>query len=195
MKNFFKTQMMTVVLITLCMNAFAQQTATSEAGKEKKRNLWFGLRAGTDFATPTTDYNEIKDQLSSNMQVGVYLKMGKKLFFQPEIYGNFATEQNADSKKIVANSIRVPILLGVEVLNLGVINAHLMAGPMGTLSLNERLDQKYDYKLQLGGGIEVLRLISLDVRYGVNMDGNLGQELKHLSLNSGVNVTLGIQFR
>ena len=51
------------------------------------------------------------------------------------------------------------------------------------------------YKLQLGGGVELLRFLSLDVRYSVNLNNNVKEELKQLKWKSGVNVTLGIQFR
>jgi len=93
------------------------------------------------------------------------------------------------------NAVRVPVLLGFELLNMKVASAHLMAGPMATIYLNPEPNQKYDYKLQLGGGIEILRFISLDVRYAVNLNDNTKNELKQLDWKSGVNVTLGIQFR
>jgi len=47
----------------------------------------------------------------------------------------------------------------------------------------------------LGAGIDVLRFLSLDVRYSVNLDNTVKEELKKLGWKSGVNVTLGIQFR
>ena len=121
-------------------------------------------------------------------------KMGEKVFLQPEIYGNFLVENDIVNKKIVANSVRVPVLIGLELLNLKVASAHLMAGPMATFYLNPVTDKNYDYKLQLGGGVEVLRFLSLDVRYNVNLNDNFKEELKQLALNSGVNVTVGIQF-
>jgi hypothetical protein len=70
-----------------------------------------------------------------------------------------------------------------------------MAGPMATFYINPYPDQKYDYKLQLGGGIDLLRFLSLDVRYAVNLNDNIKNELKQLAWKGGVNVTLGIQFR
>ena len=129
------------------------------------------------------------------MQFGAFAKIGKKLFIQPEVYGSFLVEDNLNVKKIVANSVRVPVLLGFEFLNLRVARAHLMAGPMATFYLNPTPDKNYDYKLQLGGGIDLLRFLSLDVRYAVNLTDNIKNELKQLAWKGGVNVTLGIQFR
>jgi hypothetical protein len=194
MKNLVKIQVLTVLLVSVVFVATAQQS-TQENQPKEKRNIWFGLRAGTDLLSPTTDFEEIKTQFNSNMQFGAFAKIGKKLFIQPEVYGNFLVEDNLDTKKIVANSVRVPVLLGFEFLDLRVVRAHLMAGPMATFYINPFPEQKYDYKLQLGGGIELLRFLSLDVRYAVNLNENIKNELKQLAWKGGVNVTLGIQFR
>ena len=194
MKNLVKIQVLTVLLVSVFFVATAQQTTQGIQPKEK-RNIWFGLRAGTDLLSPTTDFEEIKTQFNSNMQFGAFAKIGKKLFIQPEVYGNFLVEDNLDTKKIVANSVRVPVLLGFEFLDLRVVRAHLMAGPMATFYVNPYPDKNYDYKLQLGGGIDLLRFLSLDVRYAVNLTDNIKNELKQLAWKGGVNVTLGIQFR
>ena len=195
MKNFIKIQALTVILISVFSIANAQQS-NQEFQTKSKRNIWFGLRAGCDFSSPTTDIEEIKNQFNnSNMQFGAFAKMGKKIFIQPEVYGNFLVENDFNNKKIVANSVRVPVLLGFELLNLKVASAHLMAGPMATFYLNPVTEKNYDYKLQLGGGVELLRFLSLDVRYSVNLNNNVKEELKQLKWKSGVNVTLGIQFR
>lgn len=191
MKNFIKIQALTVILISVFTVVNAQQPISEN---HSNRKVKFGLRAGSDFSSPTTDFEVIKEQLNKNMQFGVFAKMGKKVFLQPEIYGNFLVENDIVNKKIVANSVRVPVLIGLELLNLKVASAHLMAGPMATFYLNPVTDKNYDYKLQLGGGVEVLRFLSLDVRYNVNLNDNFKEELKQLALNSGVNVTVGIQF-
>jgi hypothetical protein len=194
MKNLVKIQVLTVLLVSVVFVSAAQQSTQGNQQKEK-RNIWFGLRAGSDFSSPTTDFEVIKSNLNSNMQFGAFAKVGKKLFIQPEVYGNFLVEDDLNTKKIVANSVRVPVLFGFEFLNLKVASAHLMAGPMATFYVNPYPDKKYDYKLQLGGGIELLRFLSLDVRYSVNLNNDVKEELKKLAWKSGVNVTLGIQFR
>jgi hypothetical protein len=194
MKNLLKIQALTVILVSVFFVANAQQSS-QENQNAKKRNIWFGLRAGSDLSSPTTDLDEIKNQFNSNMQFGAFAKIGKKVFLQPEVYGNFLVEDDLNTNKIVANSVRVPVLFGFEILNLRVASAHLMAGPMATFYVNPYPSQKYDYKLQLGGGIEFLRFLSLDVRYSVNLNNNVKEELKQLAWKSGVNVTLGIQFR
>jgi len=197
MKNLVKIQVLTVLLVSVFFIATAQQSTQDNQPKEK-RNIWFGLRAGSDFSSPTTALEEIKGNINSNIKLGALAKKGKKVFLQPEVYGSFLVEDNSNTKKIVANAVRVPVLVGFEFLNLKVASAHLMAGPMATFYINPVNGQNYDYKLQLGAGIQVLRLLSFDVRYGVNLNDNVNDvkaELQQLTWKSGVNVTLGIQFR
>jgi hypothetical protein len=194
MKKLVKIQALTVIFASVFFVATAQQSS-QEYQLEKKHNIWFGLRAGSDFSSPTTDLEVIENQLNSNLQFGAFVKMGKKVFLQPELYGNLLVEDNLNTKKFVVNSVRVPVLVGFEIINLKVASAHLMAGPMATFFISPYPNQKYDYKLQLGGGIEFLRLLSLDIRYSVNLNDNVKEELKKLAWNSGVNVTLGIQLR
>jgi hypothetical protein len=206
-----KTLFLTIALafaFTMCvLNA---QSQDSDNGNDKNSNnqknkVWFGLRAGTDLATPTFDTDEIESQLKSNYQFGVYARIGKKLFSQPEVYYAVKNEkifygQNT-MDEVMVNSLKVPVLLGIELIDLGVVSAHVMAGPMGTMFLSQSSSDyiiehpKYEYKLQLGGGIDVLKFVTLDVRYSVNLNDNIKEELNHLSFKSGINVTLGIQFR
>ncbi len=80
MKNSVKIQVLTAILISVFFAASARPASYEEQTKVK-RNVWFGLRAGSDFASPTTDYDEIMNQLNSNMQIGAFVKLGKKKKF------------------------------------------------------------------------------------------------------------------
>jgi len=171
---------------------------------KKKSKVWFGLRAGTDLSTPTIDKAEIQAQLKSNYQFGVYARLGKKVFIQPEAYYVVRNEKvsfGQGTEDVMVNSLKIPVLLGIEMIDLGIISAHIMAGPMGTMYLSQSPANfpverpEIQYKLQLGGGIDVLKLVTLDVRYSVNLNDNIKEELNQLNFKSGINVTLGIQFR
>jgi hypothetical protein len=205
MKNSVLTLVIAFVLTTSFMNVFGQDSNSESVKNEKKGKAWFGLRAGTDLATPTIDTDEIQSQLKSNYQFGVYARLGKKLFLQPEVYYAVKNDQiiygSTAVDEIMVNTLKAPVLLGVELIDLGIVSAHIMAGPMVSMYLSESksdyvIDRpKYDYKLQLGGGIDVLKFVTLDVRYSVNLNDQLKDELSQLTFKSGVNVTLGIQFR
>lgn len=194
------------VLVCLFSSSFAQTSNNENEEPKKKSNVWYGLKGGTDLETPTIDTEEIKSQLKSNYQFGFFMRMGKKLFLQPEVYYAVKTEQLTFmeaplSEKVMVNNLKIPVLLGIEFLDLGIVSAHVMAGPMGSMFLGQSVSEheiirpKYEYKLQLGGGIDVLNFLTLDVRYSTNLNSNTKEEIKQLTFKSAVNVTLGIKFR
>lgn len=205
MKNSILTIALAFVFAVSFLNVFSQETNTESAKKEKKSKVWFGLRAGTDLSTPTIDKDEIQAQLKSNYQFGIYTRLGKKVFIQPEVYYAVRNEKvsigQASVEDVMVNSLKVPVLLGIELIDLGIVSAHIMAGPMGTMYLSQSPTNfpierpEIQYKLQLCGGIDVLKLVTLDVRYSVNLNDNIKEELNQLNFKSGINVTLGIQFR
>lgn len=208
MKNSIFTFAAITILVSLFSSSYGQESYNENEEKDSnhKSKVWFGLRGGTDLATPTLDTDEIKSQLNSNYQFGVFMKLGKKLFIQPEVYYAVKNEQLTFKdapfqEKVMVNTLKVPVLLGIEIINLGVVSAHVMAGPMGSMFLSQSVSEheierpKYEYKLQLGAGIEVLNLVSLDVRYSTNLNRDTVDEIKQISLKDGINVTLGIKFR
>lgn len=159
-----------------------------------------------DLATPTLDQNDIKAQLKSNYQVGFFFQFGRKIYLQPEIYYSVVKENGIYSGSLIPEDVtvtfaKVPVLLGIKLIDIGIVSAHVMAGPMGTFLLSESntnplmIRPKKDYKLQLGGGVDVFGFITLDVRYAVDLDDNMNEELGQLTWKSGVNVTLGLKLR
>lgn len=208
MKNSIFTFAVIVVLVALFSNAYSQDSNLESENKEKKakHNIWYGIRGGMDLETPTVEIEDIKSQLNSNYQFGVFMRLGKKLFIQPEVYYAVRNEQYSFAQapieeKVMVNSLKVPVLLGIRIINLGIVSAHVMAGPMGTMYLSQSYTEheiersKYEYKVQLGGGVDVLGFITIDVRYSVNLNDNIKEELNQLRFKDGVNVTLGMKFR
>ncbi|MDP3914228.1 MAG: porin family protein [Bacteroidota bacterium] len=208
MKNSVLTIAAIVLLVALFSNAYSQNSngESEKKGSDKKHNVWFGIRGGMDLETPTIDTEEIKSQLNSNYQFGVFMRLGKKLFIQPEVYYAVRNEklsfaQAPFEEKVMVNSLKIPVLLGIRIINLGVVNAHVMAGPMATMFLSQSHTEheiersEYEYKVQLGGGVDILGFVTIDVRYCVNLNDNIKEELNQLRLNDGVNVTLGLKFR
>lgn len=204
------TTLLAIFSLFVTVNLMAQSTNqnvnSDQAKKNKSHNFWYGFKVGTDLATPTIDENEIKAQIKSNYQIGLFFQFGRKIYLQPEFYYAVRTVNqeltfNSYPEDIKINSIKVPVLIGIKVIDLKIISAHLMGGPMGTITLDEgKIDSKnlfknMDYKLQLGGGVDVLGFITLDVRYAVNLNDNIKEELNNLNWKSGVNVTLGIKLR
>ena len=195
--------------IILIFNSFTLQAQNQESGSntnEKKHNFWYGPKAGLDLLSPTVSQSDIKAQLQSNYQIGFFFQVGRQIYLQPEFY--YAVEKESRDfldgsmpGEVMVNSLKIPVLLGIKLIDLGVISAHVMAGPMGTFFLSESqydpeiIRTKSDYRLQLGGGVDLLSFITLDIRYGVNLNDEVQEELSNLSWKSGVNVTLGLKLR
>jgi len=186
-------------------SVYSQDSPVQNDGSAKKPKFWYGPKVGVDLVTPTFDQNDIKAQLKSNYQLGMFFQFGRKLYLQPEFYIAFENENrniaSTATKEVMVKSLKVPVLIGLKLIDIGLVSAHVMAGPSGSYFLTENksdaeiMRKRSDYKLQLGGGVDVLGFITLDVRYNVNMNEQLKEELTNLTWDSAVNVTLGLKFR
>ena len=181
-------------------SVFSQNDAS-----KSKPNFWFGPKVGLDLVTPTIDQNSIKTQFDSNSQFGIFFQFGRVLYLQPEFY--YATHKetytisSASATETKVNTLKVPVMVGLRLLNLGIISAHVMAGPQGSFFLDEsnplpsHTRQKSNFDLQFGGGVDVLGFVTLDVRYSANLNNSMETNIQQLNWKNAVNVTLGIKFR
>jgi hypothetical protein len=179
-------------------------TTISYSQDKSGGNFWFGPKVGVDLATPTINQDDIESQVASNFQAGIFMQFGRKFYLQPEIY--YATQKqeyddDGTMSEATVNSLRVPFMLGMRVINLGLVSAHVMAGPTASILLSESAPdpsgprEKTKFTLQGGGGVDALGFLTLDVRYSVDIGGNTSTQIKQLNWDSGVNVTLGIKLR
>ncbi|MCX6237694.1 MAG: porin family protein [Bacteroidia bacterium] len=190
----------TFVLFLFSGISYAQNQSSAE-NQEKKPTFWFGPKVGVDLLTPTLNQGAIEDQVKSNYQVGFFLQFGRKFYIQPEFY--YATQKVTGSElgtpEVTVNTLKVPLMLGMRLINLKVISAHIMGGPSASFLLKESVtnpnSKKSNFALQAGGGVDLLGFITLDVRYSVDMSNSVSAQIKQLSWDSGVNVTLGIKLR
>ena len=200
MKNIFTI----LLLAILCFagNGYSQEKAASDA--KSKPNFWFGPKIGLNLAAPTIDQNSIKTQFDSNAQIGIFFQFGRKLYLQPEIYYAIQKESYTISNVPTVtnvNSLKVPVMLGLRLINLGIVSAHIMAGPQGSFFLNEtkpvagKTRQSSSFNLQFGGGVDLLGFITLDVRYASAMGTAVKTTVQQFEWKNAVNVTLGLKFR
>ncbi len=181
----------------------AQDKSTTEV-KPSKPNFWFGPKIGLDLAAPTIDEATIKQTFKSNAQIGIFFQFGRRLYLQPEIYYAMHKESNYISgvtTETNVNSLKVPVMVGLRLINLGIISAHVMAGPQGSFFLNESnatasiKRQSSNFDFQFGGGVDLLGFITLDIRYSSSLN-SIDNTIKQLNWEkSAVNATLGIKFR
>lgn len=157
MKNLFFTALLVAGFST---SLFAQ----SGSGFGIKAGLNYGGN-GDYFESVTTNF-ENPDQ-NVGYHIGVFGKLGNKLYFRPEIVYT-KTKSDYDKGDLDVQKIDVPLLVGLKVL--GPVN--VFAGPslqyildtdFGDATLND-IDNDFSVGLNFGIGLNLNRL-GIDLRY------------------------------
>lgn len=173
-----------------------------------------GPKIGFNSNTMTDNLDSIQTSIKNSLQVGAFIRLGSKLYFQPEanyqvVSGTLNKSNSTQSRDYTLKSIKVPAILGYKLINKGIVNFRVLAGPAFTFVLDKKLDpaemgsswpiQSVDdlknstWSVQMGAGLDVL-FMTLDVRYELGID-NLYGGTNDLSLkNNMFNVSLGIKF-
>ncbi len=198
MKKFLSA--LVVGLLFFSNVSYAQNQQSTQNQIKKNPSFWYGPKVGVDLLTPTINQDEIKAQVKSNYQIGLFLQFGRTFYFQPEFYYRTHKEKYDNlNDEVTVNTLKVPLMFGVRILNLKIISAHLMGGPTASFLLKESVTdpdrKKSNFALQAGGGVDVLGFITLDVRYSVDINSTTNEQIRQLGWDSGVNVTLGIKLR
>jgi hypothetical protein len=173
----------------------------------------FGPKVGFTTSRLSTDKEEIKENFKANFQGGVFLRLGRKNYLQPELNfitkgGLFTKDEVLGAKEIGLSTLEIPVLLGTRVIDLKLASIRIMAGPsmafvidknirmrdeMASLPLTreELWDKMEDvvWGLQAGAGVDVL-MFTLDVRYEWGLNNLINYENVELR-NSLFNVSLG----
>jgi len=171
-----------------------------------------GPKIGYNTRKFTTDLATIQSDPEGAFQFGAFMRIGKKIYVQPEasyiVKGGKISMDGGAPIKIKLNSITVPVLVGFRLINAGVFNARVMAGPAfsfitdKTVPMNEiptsfPIKTEKDLKdsmwsFQMGGGVDVLNF-TLDVRYEIGVD-NIYTGADDFSIrNNLLNISLGLK--
>ena len=145
-----------------------------------------GVKAGySSILEQNQSYKEVFD-ISNNLQngghLGVYMRLGRTWFVQPEAlynYYNYQLTINSVENKHNIHTIEVPVLLGVHLVNTQMFKIRLMAGPKFNFNIGNLNDLTFDtffqeirdtrLALDCGLGLDIWR-ITLDVRYNIIQD-------------------------
>jgi hypothetical protein len=162
----------------------------AEDDKKDEKKVWFGPKYGLDVVSSTADIESLTDQLKTNYQVGFFMQLGKKIYFQPEIYYSSYTTNPITNTKI--NYLKAPMMLGLKVIDLGLISLHLNGGP----SYLKQLDStnKGVINWEVGAGVNLLGFITTDLRYTIQKGSTTGMQIEQLISNGGMlNLTVGLR--
>jgi hypothetical protein len=146
-----------------------------------------GLRIGYNGNALTTNLDSIKSQFNNGFHVGIWSRIGKRVYFAPEILytlsgGVFTNEGNVSTtgwkQKINIGSLDVPLLVGFKIIHSKLITWRLEVGPEMSFVVGEKIKDvnsvtgpitsadisKANWYILAGTGIDVL-FMSLDIRY------------------------------
>ncbi len=183
--------------------------------------LHIGPQIGYTASKLSYQGSDITNGLKNNMLLGVFMRIGKKIYIQPEV--NYMTQGSVFTfpignggspveQDINLKSIQVPLSLGWRIINAKVFNLRLFGGATGNFVVDKTIDTKNgdpkDYLLpedfsdiqwqyQLGVGVDIL-MFALDVKYygGINdlFNGNVQYDNATHQVTGAANVfeiTLG----
>ncbi|MCK9203311.1 MAG: PorT family protein [Bacteroidales bacterium] len=164
-----------------------------------------GIKVGYDAAKLSTNIDSVTTNFKSGFQIGAFVRVGKRLFLQPEVYyttqGGVFTSNISDWKQTIKiGSIDVPVLVGFKLLKGDFINVRLMAGPMASFVVNKSIADggadpaplttgdlnSVNWAIQAGAGLDIWK-ITFDVRYQLGLN-ELIKTVENYSFNSYNNV-------
>jgi hypothetical protein len=173
-----------------------------------------GPKIGASFSKYTTDQDQIREEVKNTFYFGAFARLGKKVYLQPELLfmkrdgkltDNSTPEGTPESQVgLKINTIDLPILLGINVMDLKAANVRVMAGPVASFVINksitgENWDEAIDeddfknmnWGLQFGAGVDVL-FLTLDIRYEIGL--NDVSKLENFSLKNNM-FTVGLGWK
>ncbi len=180
-----------------------------------KAQFSLGVKGGVNFSHLSVDNGRIDANELPGYQIGLWTRIGKGFYVQPEIYlgssgskfdfdYNQSNQTVTESGKVRFTTLNVPLLFG-QSFGFSKLNFRLMAGPMYSYVLddNQNLSQNVknayqdfgNYRnstlgYQAGAGIDVLSF-SVDLRY----EGGLTQINPSYGQRQNVfNLSLGYKF-
>ncbi len=170
-----------------------------------------GPKIGFNTSKLTSNQDSITTDLTNNFNFGVFVRLGKKIYLQPEINwltrgGVFKKPALGDIKPIKQTvemkSIEIPVIVGWRIINLGVGNIRILAGPSATIVTSKNLStsdgtsfiapikdadiQDLTWGFNMGAGADIL-MFTIDIRYQMGLN-DVVKNVEGFDLNSKSNM-------
>ncbi len=174
-----------------------------------------GPKVGYNSYKLSSNVDSVQASIKNSFQVGAFIRIGKKVYIQPE--ANYQVNKSTLSKSIGAlvqsqdvtlTSIKVPVLLGAKIINAKAFNLRFMVGPTITFILDKKLNpstmselwpihsvddiKNSIWSVQMGAGMDIL-FLTLDVRYEMGIDNTYNGSSNLQMKNNIFNVSVGIK--
>ncbi|MBE0646321.1 MAG: PorT family protein [Bacteroidales bacterium] len=164
-----------------------------------------GPKVGYNASKLSTNLDTVSSTFKSGFQIGVFVRIGKKFYVQPELYyttqgGVFESNTNNWQQKVSIGSLDIPLLVGFKMLNAKVVNLRILAGPLASFVVNKSVKDaggilgpienadlnSINWAIQAGAGLDIL-FFTLDVRYQIGLN-NMIKDINTAAINSKNNV-------
>jgi hypothetical protein len=151
----------------------------------------FGLKIGYNASKLHTSLDSIKSSFNSGFHFGAFIRVGKKVYLQPEFYytlqggvfeNNVTNTYNNWKQNVTVGTLDIPVLVGFKLINVKVVNWRIMAGPMVSFVVNSKIRDvsltgpiktsdinSTNWYVQVGTGVDVL-FLTLDLRYQIGLN-------------------------
>jgi hypothetical protein len=176
-----------------------------------------GPKIGFNTSELTTNLDQISTDMQSSFNFGAFARFGKKFYLQPEV--NYLTsggvfkkpaidDVNPINQTVEMKSIEIPVIVGWRIINFGIGNIRILAGPSASIVTNTTVSTSdpdnflnpieeadvsdLNWGFNMGAGVDVL-MFTLDVRYqmGLNEVIQKVDEFDFYSKNNLFAVSLG----
>jgi len=164
----------------------------------------FGPKASINFSQFSTNVDDLKSSMKSGFDAGLFFRIGKTLYVQPEVLFAFKSSNLEDAyhqlkDSIKSSSIDVPILLGCKLVNTSEFNLRFFAGPRFSFVVEDDFKStyesaKFNFSGQVGLGVDIL-IFTLDFRYDFSLMNVAEDDLQDIKIkNNAYVLSLGLKF-
>ena len=151
----------------------------------------YGLKIGYNASKLHSSLDSIKSSFNSGFHFGAFVRFGKKVYLQPEVYytlqggifqNNVSKTVDNWKQNVTVGTMDIPVLVGFKMIDVKVVNWRIMAGPMASFVVNSKITdvnltgpiKKSDinstnWYVQVGTGFDVF-FVTLDVRYQIGLN-------------------------
>jgi hypothetical protein len=173
--------------------------------------LALGLKIGYNASKLSTDIDSIKSDFNSGFHVGVFSRIGKRLYFAPELLytmsGGVFTETGSVStsgwkQKVTVGSMDIPLLVGVKIIHSDLVTWRVELGPEASFVINKKIKdtgtltgpittsdiKTANWYILAGTGLDIL-FLSLDIRYQYGLNSMIS-DVQNYSFNTQSNLIL-----
>ncbi len=183
--------------------------------------LSLGPKIGYTTNKLSTDKSDITTSLKSSFLYGAFVRLGEKVYIQPEI--NFytaggvfetpsLTSPNPVNDEVSLKTIQIPLYIGFKLADLKLANIRAQAGPTANIVSSKKINplagstyttikntdiKDIQWGFQVGAGVDVL-MFTLDVQYFLGLNNLIsdiqlenGETVKFDSKSNGFMVSLG----